>query len=122
MNPYPELSNTSKARILCRLFPAEIQAVLQFIEQRTTVLLANPPYFRPQHDERLFSFERLLALAQEVQSCLRKGKHKDPASLFTWLFEGYRACYTAQLLIRFSAEINPEHESFATAVRLLFMV
>lgn len=101
MNRYPDLSNTGKARILCQLFPSEIPAVLEFIAQQTEALLANPAHFKPQHDQRLFSFERLLFLAKEVKSCLRQGRRKDAGSLFILLFDGYKACYAWQLLIRF---------------------
>lgn len=122
MNRYPDLSNTGKARILCKLFPSEIPAVLGFIAQQTEALLASPAHFKPQHDQRLFCFERLLSLAKEVKSCVQKGRRKDAGSLFISLFDGYKACYTGQLLIRFSVETKPENDRFAIAVRLLFMV
>lgn len=121
MNRYPELSNTRRARILCQLFPALIPAVLEFIAERTDSLLDNPAGFKSQHDERLFSFGRLLLLAKEVKSCIHQGRRKGPDSLFILLFTGYKACYTAQLLTRYTEENEQAHERFAIAVRLLFI-
>ncbi|GLU57238.1 hypothetical protein Dfri01_66990 [Dyadobacter frigoris] len=122
MNRYPDLSNTAKARILCQLFAAQIPAVLEFIAKESAALLENPAAFKYWHDERLFSFERLLSLAKEVKSCISQGRRKDPTSLFISLFDGYRACYTAQLLARYTLENEPPRERFAIAVRLIFMV
>ena len=122
MNSYPDLSNTARARILCQLFPDQIPAVLEFIAQQTTALLENPTLFKAQHDERLFSFERLLSLAREVKNGMHQGRRKDPAGLFISLFDGYRACYTGHLLILYAVENQQWHERFAIAVRLLFMV
>ncbi|WP_285547228.1 hypothetical protein [Dyadobacter frigoris] len=121
MNRYPQLSNTERARILCRLFPAFIPVVLEFIAGRTDALLENPACLKSQHDERLFSFDRLLTLAKEVKSCMHQGRRKDPGGVFISLFDGYRACYTAQLLTRYAEENQQAHEHFAIAVRLLFI-
>ena len=122
MNRYTDLSNTSKASILCRLFPSEIPAVLEFIAQQNEALLADPARFKMQHDTCLFSFERLMDLSKEVKACLKNARRKDAAGLFISLFNGYRACYTGQLLIRYLAEIEPKHEMFALAVSMLFMI
>jgi hypothetical protein len=122
MNSYADLSNTARARILCQLFPDQIPAVLAFIAQQTAALLNNPTCFKAQHDERLFSFNRLLSLAREVKNCMHQGRRKDPSGLFISLFDGYRACYTGHLLIRYAVENQLGHERFAIAVRLLFMV
>ena len=120
MNSYPDLSNTARARILCQLFPDQIPAVLEFITRQTTALLENPAVFKAQHDERLFSFERLLSLAREVKNGMHQGRRKNASILFVSLFDGYRACYTGHLLILYAVENQQWHERFAIAVRLLF--
>ena len=121
MNRYPDLSNTERARILCQLFAAQIPEVLAFIAKESAALLENPAAFKYRHDERLFSFERLLSLAREVKSCLHKARRKDPVSLFISLFDGYQACYTAQLLAFYPLKNEPARERLVIAVRLLFM-
>lgn len=96
--------------------------MLGFIAQQTDALLAKPACFKPLHDARLFSLERLVDLAKEVKTCFEHESGKDANSLFISLFDGYRACYAGQLLIRFSLEAKSERERFAIAVKLLFMV
>ena len=120
MNSYDDLSNTARARILCQLFPDQIPAVLELIAQQTAALLENPTGFKAQHDERLFSFKRLLSLAREVKNGMHQGRRKNASSLFISLFDGYRACYTGLLLMRYAVENQPSHERFDIAVRLLF--
>jgi hypothetical protein len=122
MKRYPDLSNTKRARILCQLFPVEIPLVLDFIARKTADLLADPAAFKDQYDERLFGFDRWLALSKEVRNLLDQRQRKEQEKLFISLFDGFPACYSGQLLILYCKEIKSKDSRFAIAVRLLFMV
>ncbi|WP_159478736.1 hypothetical protein [Dyadobacter sp. 3J3] len=121
MNRYPDLSNTRRAAILCQLFEAEIPALLGFMASRSQEHLADPQTFQKQCKLRLFGFERWLALAKQVNNQLHRYQRKDARKLFVSLFEGYKACYSGQLLSEYVKEFKPTGSRFSIAVRLLFM-
>jgi len=123
MKPLAQLLNAEKGRLLFELFPQEMPAALQYIQNLSLTIQEEQETIRPTWQDGLLSFDLWLSLAAVTERLIRKyGKQLEKSSkLFSeQLFEGYQAVYMAHCLIQFTTISKHSNRKFCIAVDLLF--
>ncbi len=123
MKPLEELLNTEKGRLLFDLFPQEIPAVLQYVNNLSLTIIEEKEIIRTHWQEGLISFDLWLDLAVQAEHIINKyGRQlEQSSSLFSdQLFDSYLAAFMVHCLIQFTTISKHPNRKFCLAVDLLF--
>lgn len=123
MKPLNQLDNKGKARLLHQLFPTEMPALIDFVQQMCEVLKENENLNRAKWENRLFTFDSWLLLARQVQTQSEKcgqNLHRSSSLFADQLFEGYLACFTIHCIVIYATTRKHKESKFVKMVDLLF--
>ncbi|MBS1532552.1 MAG: hypothetical protein JSU01_19770 [Bacteroidetes bacterium] len=123
MKPIDDLNNVAKAKLLHELFPQEIPAFIQFVENMCLTIQEEADRQRTQWNNGLFTFDFWLSLVAEAQRKIQRYQAKLPhnASLFAdQLFDGYLSVFLIHCLTLYTTVQQHPNRQFVLAVELLF--
>ena len=122
MKPLNQLTSTEKARTLHRLFPKEIPALLNYLQQSCKDLSDNREQHRKNWGQEYFTFDAWLNLA--LQTDLLIEKHRDQLAKSCDVFAdqlcfSYTVAFVNRGIIQYASQICTD-EKFKLAVELLY--
>ena len=123
MKPLENLINVEKARLLHELFPQEIPALLEYVNDMCLTIQEDEQLTRNQWENGLLTVEAWLSFVEEVRNKIeRYGKrmHKQSRLFADQLFDGYIAIYMVHCMILYTTiRKHPTHK-LSLAIDLLF--
>ncbi|WP_423147853.1 hypothetical protein [Rubrolithibacter danxiaensis] len=123
MKPLSNLTNIEKAKLLHQLFPDEIPALLEFVQNMCVTIKEQEQLHREQWENGLFSFDFWLSQLYEAEQKINHYgiRLSKSVQLFAdQLFEGYLAVYLVHCLMVYTTTRQHPNIRFAKAVDLLF--
>jgi hypothetical protein len=123
MKPLENLINVEKARLLHKLFPQEIPALLEYTNNMCLTIQEDEQLTRNQWENGLLTVEAWLSFVEEVRSKIDKyGKRLlTQSSLFAdQLFDGYTALYMVHCMTLYTTTRKHNNRKFMLAIDLLF--
>ena len=123
MKPLENLINVEKARLLHELFPQEIPALLEYVNDMCLTIQEDEQLTRNQWENGLLTVEAWLSFVEEVRNKIeRYGKrmHKQSRLFADQLFDGHVAIYMVHCMTLYTTiRKHPTHK-FSLAIDLLF--
>jgi hypothetical protein len=123
MKAIEKLTNVEKAKLLHQLFPGEIVAFLDFVQDMCDTVQEEEKTQGLKWDDGLITFDFWLSLVNQIDRLLKKYSRKQFNSehLFAdQLFDGYLAMYMVHCLIIYTTTRILPNSKFTKAVDLLF--
>ncbi len=121
MKPLQNLNNVEKGKLLASLFPAELQGILDSLQQACQYLTDNEQAIHEVWDNGFFPFTFWQRIAANIAEALRKydSRLTKSSNLFAdQLFDGYNALFTIDCIIKQAK--HSENTKYRQAVALLF--
>jgi len=122
MKALHELDNAGKARLLYDLFPQEMPALIDSIENACSDLLNHKDHYAKTWNNGFMPFEYWFNLSRETADILKKYRHSMLRSsrLFSdQLFYTYTSLFVNDQIVKY-AEQWSENEPFKLAVKMIY--
>lgn len=123
MKPLENLIIVEKARLLHKLFPQEIPALLEYTNNMCLTIQEDKQLTRNQWENGLLTVEAWLSFVEEVRSKIDKcGKrlHTQSRLFADQLFDGYTALYMVHCMTLYTTTRKHSNHKFVLAIDLLF--
>lgn len=123
MKPLHKLTNKEKALLLHRLFPQEIPAFLNYMENFAIVFQEDQETYKQQHADELFSFEFWLEQATQAEQKIKRfaGGLQSRSKQFSYiLFGGDIALFSIRCLVAYCTTRQHRDRKFVAIVDVLF--
>lgn len=123
MKPLENLIIVEKARLLHKLFPQEIPALLEYTNNMCLTIQEDKQLTRNQWENGLLTVEAWLSFVEEVRSKIDKyGKrlHTQSRLFADQLFDGYTALYMVHCMTLYTTTRKHSNHKFVLAINLLF--
>ncbi|MBB6239939.1 hypothetical protein HDC90_004601 [Pedobacter sp. AK013] len=121
MKALHELTNTGKGRLLFELFPDEMPALLDHLEEVCADFRANHQDYKMNWDNGFMPFDYWFSLSEECASLLKKHGHtmrKNSKVFSDQLFYGYTALFVNDRIVKYASHSG--NEKFKQAVELIY--
>jgi hypothetical protein len=123
MKPLADMNNVEKAKLLHKLFPAEMPDLVDFIEGMAETTKEDGDLLRPNWNNPILSVDDWLNLAVQIGEAIKENKTKiaKSSNIFSdQLFEWLLALFTIHCVTTYTSVREHPNPKFTIAVNLLF--
>ncbi len=123
MKSLEQLTNVDKAKLLHELFPHEMPALLQYINQACSIIETDKDTIQANWDNGLLTAGFWFTLSNNANRTIEKygNKLEKSSRLFAdQLFDGYAALFAVECIVKYAIQ-KSDNKKFIKAVEMLFI-